>query len=67
VVVEFDSHIRIPLSRLDHDGVKGAAADRVDALIRVAIVGREMESAGFFMDHAAPHRDCVLEDFIGKA
>jgi hypothetical protein len=26
-----------------------------------------MESAGFFMDHAAPHRDCVLEDFIGKA
>jgi hypothetical protein len=19
------------------------------------------------MDHAAPHRDCVLEDFIGKA
>ena len=26
-----------------------------------------MERAGFFMDHAAPHRDGVLEDFIGKA
>jgi hypothetical protein len=26
-----------------------------------------MERAGFFMDHAAPHWDCVLEDFIGEA
>ena len=67
MVIEFYPHIRITLGGLDDDGVEGAAADRVDALIRVAVVGREMESAGFFMDHAAAHRDCVLEDFIGKA
>ena len=66
-VTEFYLYIRITLGGLDDDSVEGAAADRVDALIWVAVVGREMESAGFFMDHAAPHRDCVLEDFIGKA
>ena len=66
-MTEFYLYIRITLGGLDDNSVEGAAANRVDPLIRVAVVGRKMESAGFFMDHAAPHRDCVLEDFIGKA
>ncbi len=66
-VIEFHPDIRITLSSLDDDGVEGAAADGVDALIRVAIVGREMERAGFVMDHASAHRDGVLQDFIGEA
>jgi hypothetical protein len=66
-VIEFYLYIRITLGRLDDDSVEGAAADRVDALIRVAVVGREMERAGSAMDHAAAHRDGLLKDFIGDA
>src|SRR4051812_23420424 len=26
-----------------------------------------MERAGFFVNHSAPHRDCVLQDFVSNS
>src|SRR5947207_10918643 len=31
----------------------------------IDIVGRKMEPPGFFVNHPAAHRDCVLEHFVG--
>ena len=64
-MIKEHAHIRMTLRGLDHGGVKCAAADRIDALVRVAIVGREMKRAGFIVDHAAAHGDGVLQDFVG--
>ena len=66
-VIEVYSHVRITLRRLDHSGVERGTPDRVYALGRIDIVRREMQRAGFIVDHAATHRDRVLQDLIGDA
>ena len=62
-----NAHIRITLRRLDHSRVERGAADRVDALVRIAIVRRKMQIAGFVVNHAPAHRDRVLHYFISDA
>src|SRR5205085_10304966 len=49
---------------LDDRRIERSAADGIDVVPRVAIVGREMKLAGLIVDHAAGHRDRVLEDFV---
>ncbi len=65
-MVEFYLHVRITLGGFDHDRVESAAPDRIDVLVRVAVVGGEMQVAGFVVDHAAAHRDGVLHHFVGN-
>jgi hypothetical protein len=52
------------LRRFDHGGVKCRASNRVDALVRVDVVRRKVQFAGFIMDHSAAHWDCVAQCFI---
>ena len=66
-MIEMHAHIRITLRGLDRGRVQRAAADGVDALVRVAVVGREMQLAGSVVDHPAAHRDGVAHDFLGDA
>ena len=69
-VIEQDAHVWITQCGLDHRRVERGAADRVNALVRIAIVRREMEIAGSRacgMDHAAAHGDGVPHHFVGDA
>ena len=61
------AHVRVTLRRFDDRGVKCGASDRVDALLGIDIVGREMQHAGFIVNHPAAHRDGVLQRFISDA
>jgi hypothetical protein len=56
----------VTLGSLDDDGIERAPADRIDTLVRVAVVGRKMEAAGFIVNHPASHRDGVPQDFVGQ-
>src|SRR6266566_9434403 len=66
LVIEIDSHGRVALSGFDHSRVERRAPDRVDAFFWIDIVrdkyGRPSRPGG--MNHPAPHRDGVLQDFI---
>ena len=64
-VIEMHAHVRITLCRFDNRGVERGASDRVDAFVRIDIVGRKMQRAGFIMNHPAAHRDRVLQCFVG--
>ena len=66
-MIEVDPHIRITLRCFDYGGVERGAADRIDEFARVAIVGGEMQIAGFVVNHPAAHGDRVLQNFIGDA
>lgn len=66
-MIEMDSNIRIALRRFDHSGVERGATDRVDALGWINIVRREMQSAGFVVNHPAAHCDRMFEHFISDA
>ena|SRR5438093_8684251 len=63
-VIEVDAHVRVPLRGFDYRGVKGSAPDRVDAFFGINIIRREMQCAGFIMNHAATHRDRVPQRFV---
>src|SRR2546430_52821 len=67
LVIEMDPHARITLRCFDYGGIERGAADRIDEFARVAIVGGEMQIAGFVVDHPAAHGDRVLQNFIGDA
>jgi hypothetical protein len=62
-----DPHIRITLRRFNHGCVERRAPDRVDALLWIDIVGREVQSTGFIVDHSAAHWDGVSQHFVGNA
>src|SRR5438128_2997017 len=66
-MIEMDAHVRISLRRLDHGGVERGAPDRVDAVIRIDIVGGEVQRAGFIVNHPATHRDGVPQYFVRDA
>src|SRR5439155_4747857 len=50
--------------RFDYCGVKRGAPNGVDAVLGIDIVRREMQCAGFIMNHPATHRDRVTERFV---
>jgi hypothetical protein len=58
-VIEMDAYILITLRRFDYRSIKRGAPDRVDAFLGINIVGREMQRAGFIMNHSTAHRDRV--------
>src|ERR1700694_5714671 len=66
-MIEHDAHVRIALRGLEHGGVECGAPDRVDVIFWVPVVRREMQVAGFVMDHPATHWDSVPQYFIGDA
>ena len=63
-VIEVHSHVRITLRRFDKGCVQRGAPDRVDAVIRIDIVGAEVQRAGFIVNHPATHRDGMSQNFI---
>src|SRR5437870_5483499 len=66
-MIEMNPHVRIPLSRMDGGRVKRSPADRVDALVRVDVIWREVQFAGFVMNHSSAHRDGVPQNFVSQA
>ena len=67
LMIEMHSDVRITLRRFDHDRVERRATDRVDVFVWIDIVRREMQVAGFVVDHASAHRDGVSQHFVGDA
>src|SRR5207249_1809595 len=59
-MIEQDSDVWITQRRLDYGRVERSATDRVDVILRVPVVRRKVQAAGFVMDHSAGHRDGVL-------
>src|SRR2546423_11034967 len=64
-VIEEDADVWIAEGCFDDSRVERGAADRVDVVARVGVVGREMQVSGLIVDHPAGHWDRVLENFIG--
>ena len=68
LVIEFYMHIWITLGRFDYRRVERRAADRIDVLVRIDVVGREdrARSRACGMDHSAAHWDRVFQYFISN-
>ena len=66
-MIEVHADVWITQRGFDHGGVERRPADRVDVLVRVAIVRSEMEFPCPAVNHAAAHRDRVSQHFIGDA
>ena len=64
-MIEMNPHVGITLRGFDYTRVERRAPDRVDAFFWIDIVRREMQIAGFIVNHPAAHRDRVLEHLIG--
>ena len=59
--------VRITLGRFDHGRIQRRAPDRIDVFVRIDVVGREMQCAGFFVNHPASHRNCLSQYFVGDS
>ena len=66
-MIEMNAHARITLCRFDHCSVQRSATDRIDELVRIAVVWGKMEGAGFVVNHAAAHRNGVPQHFVGDS
>src|SRR5947208_3106310 len=64
-VIEEDADVGITKRGFDDSSVQSGAADGIDVLPRIAVVGREMQLARLLMDHPARHRNRMAKDFIG--
>src|SRR5438045_5711874 len=66
-MIEVDGNGWITQRGFDDGRVERGAADGVNVLPRVAIVGRKVELARLIVDHAARHGNGVLKDFLRDA
>src|SRR4030095_8933607 len=63
-MIEHDSHIWITLRSFDHSRVERCATDRADTFFWIDVVRREMQLAGFVVNHSATHGNRMLQDLI---
>ena len=63
-MIEENAHIGITERRFNYGRVEGRAPDRIDMLVRVAVIGSEVEVTRFIVNHSAGHRDRVSQYFI---
>src|SRR5207237_5729843 len=66
-MIEMNSHARITLCRFDHCSVQRRATNRIDELVRIAVVWGKMEGAGFVVNHATAHWNGVPQHFVGDS
>src|SRR4029077_9678105 len=66
-MIEMNAHARITLCRFDHCSVQRRATNRIDELVRIAVVWGKMEAAGFVVNHATAHWNGVPQYFVGDS
>jgi hypothetical protein len=64
-VIEVYTNVRMSLCRFDDCRVERCASDRIDTFFRIDIVRAKMQLASSIVNHAAAHRDRVLQCFLG--